>query len=169
MSKVENTVEDAKKLAQRCKALEAQLRQTVTKKEHHQIVLEFEDKMTGLEKTIAVQERKIADQEKDLGRTRAELQKTTAINAQLAAVGSRMDVLNKAIDTQGRTVDSLVNRISQGTIPSAVHQQSLAKISDLEARIGGMVSKSEYSALQRRYDEATRQIDSMVPSWRTTP
>jgi chromosome segregation ATPase len=164
MSKTESTAEDAKKLAQRCKALEAQLRQTITKKEHHEIVLEFEDKMTDMEKTIAGQEKKTAEQEKELTRMKADLQKTTALNTQLTEVGGRIEVLNKTIDAQGRTVDSLVSRISQGTVPSAVHQQSLSKINDLEARISGMVSKSEYGALQRRYDEATRQINSMVPS-----
>jgi hypothetical protein len=164
VSKTEDSADDAKKLAQRCKALEAQLRQTITKKEHHEIVLEFEDKTTRMEKTIASQDRKIADQEKELMRTKAELQRTTALGKQFTEVAERVAVLNKGVDAQGRTVDSLVTKISQGTVPAVVHQQSISKINDLEERINGMVSRSEYASLQTRYDEATKRVSNMVPS-----
>ncbi|MDA4127768.1 MAG: hypothetical protein OK452_11305, partial [Thaumarchaeota archaeon] len=164
MSKAEDAADDAKKLAQRCKALEAQLRQTITKKEHHEIVLEFEDKTTRMEKTIANQDRKIAEQEKELVRTKAELQRTAALGKQFAEVAEKVAVLNKGVDAQGRTVDSLVTKISQGTVPAVVHQQSISKINDLEERISGMVSRSEYASLQTSYEEATKRVSGMVPS-----
>jgi hypothetical protein len=164
MSKTEDAADDAKKLAQRCKALEAQLRQTITKKEHHEIVLEFEDKTTRMEKTIASQDRKIAEQEKELTRAKAELQRTTALGKQFAEVAERVAVLTKSVDTQGRTVDSMVTKVSQGTVPTVVHQQSISKINDLEEQINEMVSRSEYASLQTHYDEATKRVSNMVPS-----
>jgi hypothetical protein len=164
MSKTEDAVDDAKKLVQRNKALEAQLRQTITKKEHHEIVLEFEDKTTRMEKTIASQDRKIAEQEKELMRTKAELQRTAALGKQFAEVAEQVAALNKGIVVQGRTVDAFVTKISQGTVPVVVHQQSISKINDLEERIGGMVSMSEYSSLQGLYEEATNRVSGMVPS-----
>jgi hypothetical protein len=164
MSKTEDAVDDAKKLVQRNKALEAQLRQTITKKEHHEIVLEFEDKTTRMEKTIASQDRKIAEQEKELMRTKAELQRTAALGKQFAEVAEQVAALNKGIVVQGRTVDAFVTKISQGTVPVVVHQQSISKINDLEERISGMVSTSEYSSLQGLYEEATNRVSGMVPS-----
>jgi hypothetical protein len=164
MSKIEDSTDDAKKLAQRNKALEAQLRQTITKKEHHEIVLEFEDKTTRMEKTIASQDRKIAEQEKELMRTKAELQRTTILGKQFAEVAEQVAALNKGVVAQGRTVDAFITKISQGTVPVVVHQQSISKINDLEERIGGMVSESDYSSLHGLYEEATKSISSMVPS-----
>ncbi len=164
MSKVENPVDDAKKLAQRCKALEAQLRQTITKKEHHEIVLEFEDRITGMEKTISSQDRKIADQEKELARDRAELQRDAGLGKQIADLGAQAAAIGKVAEAQGRTIDSLLFKVSQGTVPAAVHQQSLSKVRELEEQVDGMVSRSEYASLQRRYEEATRQLNGMVPS-----
>jgi len=66
------------------------------------------------------------------------------------------------IVVQGKEVDSLVSKIS-GTVPTAVHQQSLAKVKELEERIKGMVNRSEYDALETRYEDAKRQVSSMVP------
>jgi hypothetical protein len=162
MSKVDNTVDDAKKLVMRCKALEAQLRQSIPKKEHHEIVLEFEEKMTDMERKIADQEKKIIEDEKELERIRAELQKTNVVNRQLGEVGEQIAVLHKMVVLQGKTVDSLVSKIS-GTVPTAVHQQSLAKVKELEEQIKGMVSRSEYSALETSYEDAKQQVVSMVP------
>ena len=164
LSKAENPADDAKKLAQRCKALEAQLRQTITKKEHHEIVLEFEDKITGMEKTVSGQDRKLADQEKELARARAELQRNAGLGKQVADVGAQLASLAKTVEAQGRTADSLLFKVSQGTVPAAVHQQSLSKAKELEEQVGGMVGRAEYAALQRRFDEATARLGDMVPS-----
>jgi uncharacterized coiled-coil protein SlyX len=162
VSKVDNTVDDAKKLAMRCKALEAQLRQSITKKEHHQIVLEFEEKMTDMERKIADQEKTIVEDRKELERTRSELQKANVLNKQFGEVGGQVAALSNLIAGQGKTVDSLVSKIS-GAVPTAVHQQSLAKVKELEERIGGMVSRSEYAALESRYEEAEKHVAEMVP------
>ena len=150
LSKVESQNNEAKKLALRCKTLEVQIRQSIPKKEHHEIVSKLEREVSALEK--------------ELERTKSELQKTSVLNKQLASIGEQITVQNKAMGAQGKTVDSLVMKISQGTVPSSVHQQSLTKIRELEEQIRGMVSKAEYASLERRCEDVTRQMNAMVPA-----
>src|SRR5712692_1693082 len=139
MSRNENTTVDTKKLVLRYKALEAQLRNSISEKEHSQAVSELEGRISG--------------QEKELMRTKAEFQKASAFSKQIAAVGEQIAALGKTVGAQGKTIDSLAGRISQGTVPSSVHQQSLSKVSGLEERMRSMVSKSEYNELEKRFDE----------------
>lgn len=163
-SKVENGVNDEKKIAMRYKALEAQLRQSISKKEHHEIVLEFEDKVTEMEKKAAEQEKRIAEQDKELTRMKAELQKTNTLHGKLAEVGEQIEVLSKAMGAQSRNVDSLNSKIAQGTVPSSVHQHALSTISELEEKMKGMVPKQDYVGLEKRYNEATQHMSRMIPS-----
>jgi hypothetical protein len=162
MNKTEGSDAEVKKLEMRCKTLEAQLRQSITKKEHHEIVLEFEDKMTDMERQIAAQEKKIAEQEKALVRTKGELQSTLSLSAQISDVGASLATLDKSLGEQLKSVDSIAMKVSQGTVPVAVHQQSLAKIGELEEQVRAMVPKSDMAELQKRYEEANRQIGKMV-------
>jgi tetrahydromethanopterin S-methyltransferase subunit G len=150
MSKVESQNSDAKKLALRCKTLEVQLRQSIPKKEHNEIVSKLERENSYLEK--------------DLDRTKAELQKTTALNRQLSAIGDQITVQNKSMTGQGRVIDSLLTKISQGTIPASIHLQSLSKIRELEEQIRGMVSKVEYTSLERRCEELSGRLNTMIPA-----
>ena len=171
MSKVETQVDDAKKLALRCKTLEVQLRQTVSKKEHHEITSKLEKQIDSLER--------------DLDRARVENQKTIAINKQVAGVesliesiiktsnsqGKTLDFIEeeastrgKALTAQGKVLDALAAKISQGTVPSNVHLQALSKIRDLEEDKRGMVRRFDYNSLEGRFAELSRQVSTMVPA-----
>ena len=170
MTKANPQTDDEKKMAMKVKALEAQLRQTISKKEHHEIVLEFEDKMTDMEKKIAVQEKKIAEQDKELVRAKSDLQKSNVLNGRLAEVGDQVEVIYKAMGAQGKTVDSLASKLADGTVPSLVHQQAISTIRELEARydeatrrLNKMVPASDYEALKQRAEELEGTISSMVP------
>ncbi|MDA4128927.1 MAG: hypothetical protein OK422_05695 [Thaumarchaeota archaeon] len=150
MSKVENPANDAKKLALRYKALEAQLQQSVSKKQYNETVSKLEGKNT--------------EQEKDLARTKAELQKTSILNKQFASIGEQIAALGKAVGAQSKTIDSLMSKIIQGTVPSSVHHQTVSKVRELEEKIEDTVNKAEYATMERRYEEAARKISNMVPS-----
>ncbi len=150
MSKSETQNNDFKKLALRCKTLEVQLRQSIPKKEHHEAVSKLEREVDSLEK--------------ELSRSKAELQKTNTLSKQLGAIGDQISAQNKSMGAQGKTFDSLLAKVSQGTVPSSVHLQSLYKNRDLEEQIRGMVSKAEYTSLERRYEELSRQMAAMVPA-----
>lgn len=148
MSKVESNSNEAKKLALRCKTLEAQLRQSIPKKEHNEVVSKLERENSYLEK--------------DLDRTKAELQKTTVLNKQLSAVADQITVQNKTMTAQGRVIDSLFTKVSQGTVPASIHLQSLSKVRELEEQIRGMVSKTEYNSVERRCEELSGRLNTMV-------
>jgi tetrahydromethanopterin S-methyltransferase subunit G len=171
MSKVETQVDDPKKLALRCKTLEMQLRQSVSKKEHHEITSKLEKQVDSLER--------------DLDRARAENQKTIAINKQIGGVeglissliktanaqGKTLDFIEeeastrgKALTAQGKVLDALATKLSQGTVPSNVHLQALSKIRDLEEDKRGMVRRFDYNSLEGRCAELSRQLATMVPS-----
>jgi hypothetical protein len=177
MSKVE-TQDDAKKLALRCKTLEMQLRQSVPKKDHHEMT-------SKLERQIDVLER-------DLDRAREENRKTVTINKQIAGVEEQIasvvkgtSFLAKALDSieeeatarakalsaQGKVLDGLAAKLAQGTVPAAVHLQNLSRIRDFESRceelsrqLGTMVPSAEYSSLKEKFDEVTKQLGTMVPA-----
>ncbi len=171
MSKVESQIDDAKKLALRCKTLEVQLRQSVSKKDHHEVTSKLERQIDSLER--------------DLDRARAEHQKTIALNKQIAGVeglissliktanaqGKTLDFIEdeastrgKALSAQGKILDNLAAKMAQGTVPSNVHLQSLSKIRDLEEDKRGMVRRFDYNSLEARCAELSRQLGTMVPS-----
>lgn len=179
-SKVENKVEtstsDAKKLALRCKTLEMQLRQSIPKKDHHEITSKLEKQIDELER--------------DLDRAKEENRKTIALNKQIAGVEEQISSLikganfmtktlasiedetttrGKAQSSQWKILDALAAKVTQGTVPASVHLQSLTRARDFESRceelsrqLGTMVPSSEYSSLKERFDEATRQLSTMV-------
>src|SRR5579863_5518363 len=154
MSKVETQVEDAKKLALRCKTLEMQLRQSVSKKEHHEITSKLEKQVDSLER--------------DLERARAENQKTIAINKQISGVEGLIESLIKTANAQTKTLDfieeeastrgkaqtaqgKILDKLAAGTVPSNVYLQALSKIRDLEEDKRGMVRRFDYNSLESRF------------------
>jgi uncharacterized coiled-coil DUF342 family protein len=174
MSKVEEAVTptaDARKLALRCKTLELQLRQSVSKKEHHEVTSKLE--------------RQIDDLEKELRRAKEENQKTLALNKQISGVETLISSLikaanaqakaldsieedgtarGKALNAQGKALDALAGKMTQGTVPSQIYLQSLAKIRELEEDKRGMVRRFEYNSLENRCEELSRRLGTMVPS-----
>jgi hypothetical protein len=176
MSKVETQISDvkngdAKKLALRCKTLEVQLRQSISKKDHHDVTSKLEHQIDILER--------------DLDRARSENQKTIAVTKQIAEledlIGSIMKAANaqtktldsvdeettasaKALNAQGKLIDNIAAKIAQGTVPSQVHLHSLSKIRELEEEKRGMVRRFEYNSLDQRCQELTKQLGTMVPA-----
>jgi len=146
--KAEISVSEYKKLALRYKTLEAQLRQSVPKKEHHEAVTKLEKEVDGLEK--------------ELERTKADLQKYNAFSKQLGSIDDQIVTTGKVAMAVNRAIDSLSFKISQGCVPTSVHVQALTRSRELEEQVRGMVSKAEYSSLQKRYEDVSRQAESMV-------
>ena len=176
MSKVETQISDgkngdAKKLALRCKTLEVQLRQSVSKKDHHEVTSKLEHQIDILER--------------DLDRARSENQKTVAVTKQIGEledlISSLMKAANaqaktldsveeettasgKALNLQGKIIENVAAKIAQGTVPSQVHLHSLSKIRELEEEKRGMVRRFEYNSLDQRCQELTKQLGTMVPA-----
>lgn len=169
--KTEGATSESKKLALKCKTLEMQLRQSVPKKEHHEVTSKLEKQIDSLEK--------------DLDRARDESQKTVALNKQISGVESLISSLTKTMTAQGKRLDSIdeegsargkvlavhgkaldaiAAKLSQGTVPSQVYLQSISKIERLEEDKRNMVRRFDYNTLESRCEELSRQIGTMVPS-----
>jgi hypothetical protein len=180
MSKVEGKVEgqtndaktsDAKKLALRIKTLEMELRQSISKKEHHEITSKLEKQIDSLET--------------ELDRAREDNQKTIPLNKQISGVeqlissltkvtngqGKTLDSLEeqasargKALAAQGKAIDAIASKLAQGTVPSQVYLNSLSKIRELEEEKRGMVRRFDYNSLEAKCEDLSRQMGNMVPA-----
>lgn len=142
------SIADYRKLALRYKTLEAQLRQTIPKKEHHETVTKLERQVDGLEK--------------ELDRAKADLQKYNSFGKQIGGISDSMVTQGKATATLNRSIESLSFRLSQGSVPASVHSQALARVRELEEENRGLVSKAEYESVSKRCEDLRRQADTMV-------
>lgn len=147
--KADISIAEYRKLALRYKTLEAQLRQTVPKKEHHEAVTKLERQVDGLEK--------------ELDRAKADLQKYNSFGKQISGISDSVVSQGKATVGLNRAIESLSFRISQGSVPASVHAQALARVRDLEEQNNGLVSRAEYDSLNKRCEDLRRQVDTMVP------
>src|SRR5579884_2093152 len=145
MSKTENkeTISgDTKKLLLRLKTVEAQLKQSISKKEHEEIV---------------------ANLHANIERLNSELEKTKEELARISDFDEKLRGLNDNINNQNKTFEALAKRINDGTVPMNVHQQALSKQREYEERISQMIPKEEYISLQRRYEDTLEKVNAMVP------
>jgi len=146
--KSEVSLSEYRKLALRYKTLEAQLRQTIPKREHHETVTKLERQVDGLEK--------------ELDRAKADLQKYNSFSKQIGGISDTVITQGKATAALNRSIESLSFRISQGSVPASVHAQALARVRELEEQSRGLVSKAEYESVSRRCDDLRKQVDTMV-------
>jgi len=147
--KSEVSIAEYRRLAMRYKTMEAQLRQTVPKREHHEAVTKLERQVDGLEK--------------ELDRAKADLQKYNSFGKQIGGISDSMMSQGKATAALNRAIETLAFRMSQGSVPASVHAQALARVRDLEEQNKGLISKAEYDSLNKRSEDLRRQIDTMVP------
>ena len=146
--KSEISLSEYRKLALRYKTLEAQLRQTVPKREHHETVTKLERQVDGLEK--------------ELDRAKADLQKYSTFGKQIGGISDSVITQGKATAALNRSIESLSFRISQGSVPASVHAQALARVRELEEQSRGLVSKAEYESVSMRCEDLRKQVDTMV-------
>ena len=146
--KSEVSLSDYRKLALRYKTLEAQLRQTIPRKEHHEAVTKLERQVDGLEK--------------ELDRAKADLQKYNSFGKQIGGISDSIVTQGKATAALNRAIESLSFRMSQGSVPASVHAQALARVRDLEEQNKGLISRAEYDSLNKRCEDLRRQTETMV-------
>jgi tetrahydromethanopterin S-methyltransferase subunit G len=148
-SRSESASAETKKLVLRCKTLEAQLKQSISKKEHEEIV-------SGLESSV---EKLNAD----LERTKTELARLSDLSERIKTLSENVVSQSKAIAQQGKSIETLTRKINDGTVPMNIHQQVLSKQREYEERFTQMVSKDDYVTLQKRYEEIVERLNNMVP------
>lgn len=131
------------------KTVEAQLKQSIPKKEHEEIVSTLQ---SNIERLTA-----------DLQKTKAELEKLSDLNEKIRALSESISAQNKAILQQTKSIEILAKKINDGTVPMNIHQQALSKQREYEERFSQMVPKEDYIVIQKKYEELLEKQNYMVP------
>jgi hypothetical protein len=163
MSRAEEITSEVRRLVLTCRSLEAQLQQSVPKKTYDAAVEKMQAAIDGLNAEVQ--------------RTKAELQNTTSIGERLstlsslvASMGEMVDSHSKqvstqtqAMESQGKSIEALAGKVSQENVPVSLYNQTLSKVVELEEKTRFMVDRSEYAFLQKKFDDLSVQLSSMVP------
>ncbi|MEM0116943.1 MAG: hypothetical protein QXV32_00625 [Conexivisphaerales archaeon] len=152
MSKTENKESisgDTKKLLLRLKTVEAQLKQSIPKKEHEEVVSTLQSNIERLTS--------------ELERTKAELERISDFNEKIKVLYDTINNQSKTLALYGKSIESLTKKINDGTVPMNIHQQALAKQREYEEKVSQMVPKEDFVSLQKRHEETLERINTMVP------
>lgn len=140
---------DTKKLLLRLKTVEAQLKQSIPKKEHEEVVSTLRANIEQLTS--------------DLQRAKEEINRISDFNEKIKGIYDSINNQSKAIAQLGKAIEVLNKKINDGTVPMNIHQQALSKQREYEERISQMIPKEDYVSLQKRYEELLEKINTMVP------
>jgi hypothetical protein len=144
MSKSESSAGENKKLMLRVKTLEAQLKQSIPKKDHEQ---EIEQMQASLDKTA-----------EELERTKSELAKLSDLGERIRTLSETLAAQGKVISQQNKAIESLSRKLADGTVPVHVHEQTLSKVREYEERLVSMVPKDDFVTLQKNYEEINERF-----------
>lgn len=148
MSAAEELTGEMRRLAIKCKTLEARLVDSVPKKTHNDTIVKMQ---TAIDSTL-----------NELARTKSDLERTESLGGRLNALTTHTTELVERISGQGELIKSLEARISEGTVPIEVYNQSISRIKQLESEAGLMVKKEELDRALERNAELEKEISGMV-------
>ncbi|MHB8567220.1 MAG: hypothetical protein ACYC7D_12630 [Nitrososphaerales archaeon] len=167
MSRAEEITSEVRKLVMTCRAMEAQLQQSISKKAHQEVVTKMQATIDGLNAEIE--------------RTKSELQNTVSIGDRVNTLSSQVTSQNETIanlsmivtnqretveslsSTLSRNTESLESKLSRETVPVLLYNETLARIGEMEEKLRFMVERADYVAAQKRSDELSEKITTMVP------
>ncbi|MHB2037019.1 MAG: hypothetical protein ACYCPW_09815 [Nitrososphaerales archaeon] len=163
MSRAEEITSEVRRLVLTCRAMEAQLQQSIAKKTHQEVVAKMQATIDGLNA--------------EFERVKADLQKTVSLNETIAGIGSNITSQNETItslgvtvknqnqiiEEQNKAIEALNSRLSQSTVPVLLYDQTLSKVEEMQEKIRCMVDKVDYVSIQKKCDELSESIKSMVP------
>lgn len=163
LSRAEEITSEVRRLVLTCRAMEAQLQQSIPKKTHEEVVSKMQATIDELDG--------------ELGRIREELQNTKGVTETINALGAQIAVQKEVLDVQGqalqnqteiieaqnKTIESLTQKLSHETVPAAMYHEALSKVSAAEERLSQTVARSDYESLQSKLTELTQTLNGMVP------
>ncbi len=163
LSRAEEITSEVRRLVLTCRAMEAQLQQSIPKKDHEEVVAKMQTTIDELDGEV----NRIRD---ELQRTKGITETINALGAQIAAQKEMLDSQaqtasnqSQIIDAQNKTIESLVGKLSQDTIPATMYNEALSKTHELEEKISQYVAKSDFEAIQQKVAELTELLGTMVP------
>lgn len=158
MSRADEITSEVRRLVMTCKQLEAQLQQSIPKKQH--------------EEEMAKMQAQVDDLSAKLAATSEELQRTVSLGERLNALESQVSAQMGSITFLGEAIKALSEKLSESTVPQQLYSQAMARIQDLEAQLSSMVTKAQYDDLRMelansvprsKYEELERAMQQMVP------
>jgi uncharacterized coiled-coil protein SlyX len=163
LSRAEEITSEVRRLVLTCRAMEAQLQQSIPKKTHQEVIAKMQASIDGLNGEVE--------------RLRSELQKTTTLNESIASLGGKVTSqgetvsslgqtvanLNQVIEVQKNTLAELSAKLAVSTVPTSVYDQTVSNLDQTRAKLSVMVERSEYDSLQAKVNELTETFKSMVP------
>jgi DNA repair exonuclease SbcCD ATPase subunit len=161
LSRADEITSEVRKLVLTCKALEAQLQQSIPKKTH--------------EEEVAKLRAEIEDLQRQVNLTKGELEKTISVGARLGALESRINTLYDVVAAQNEAVKGISEKLAQATVPYSLHTEDLARIQQLEEQVYTMVPRSDVEAIQgelansvpkAKLEELERSMADTVPKER---
>jgi len=133
VSRAEEITSEVRRLVVTCRALEAQLKESIPKKVHNE--------------TVAKMQAEIDRLKSELNSVKEELERTRSIGSYLASIESEIKTQSESLATLGR-------KIEEGTVSNEIYQQSLQRIRELESTIENLrsttVPRDVYSQLETR-------------------
>ena len=163
LSRAEEITSEVRRLVLTCKAMEAQLQQSIPKKTHEEVVRSMQATIDDLGAQVA-----------DL---KTEIQHSSSLRETISGLGNQLvsqndtissltrtvGDLNQVIDSQKASIAELSTKLSQSTVPSSLYDQTVSRLRELQERVQNMVERTDYASLQRKCDELSESMKSMVP------
>jgi chromosome segregation ATPase len=145
-TRAEQITSEVKRLVLRCRQLEADLAKSVPKK--------------VLDETVAKMQQRIDNLDSELTHTKSDLAAYAALKEQMDSLGKQISQQCDQITSQNEVIKSMSAKI-ETTVPSAVYEQSIAKIRELEQAVE--TKNREYSSLQSEKVDLEQRIAQMIP------
>ena len=148
MNDIEEITGEMRRLALRCKALEAKLADSVPKKTYNDAVSKMQ---LAIDSGVA-----------ELQRTKEALEKTETLGGRLNTLTNQITLLVETIASQEAQIKTLEEKVAASTVPQEVYDQSIANCQRLEDEIKSMVPRQDFEALFQKNAELEQRISTMV-------
>ncbi len=151
MGRTEEITSEVRRLVLTCRSLEAQVKESIPKKQHEAIVAKLETTINELNA--------------ELKRTQANLENTTTLGERLVSLESLVSKQSDSISSaQSEEFQKLSMKISENTVPSTIYEQTLSSVKELELTLSTIVQSkdAQLATLSARTKELEDKISSMV-------
>ncbi len=158
LSRAEEITSEVRRLVLTCRAMEAQLQQSVPMKTHEEVV-------SKMQSTIDELDVELNHLREEMQNTKGITETINALGAQIAAQKEMLDLQGenltnqgKVIEAQNKTIESLMAKIAEETVPAAMYHDALSKANAAEARMSEYVPKTDYETLQTKVSELSATL-----------
>ena len=148
MNDIEEITGEMRRLALRCKALEAKLADSVPKKTYNDAVAKMQMAIDGAQA--------------ELQRTKEALEKTETLGGRLNTLTNQISLLVEANNSQETALRGLEAKVSEATVPEEVYKQQVERCTHLEEEIKSMVPKQDFETLLQKNADLETRITTMV-------